>query len=230
MSERVWTWPVSQDSMPDMLKRLSGRFTPATVIDLGASDGRWSEMASEIWPEAKFLLIEANPAHAPIYADFAARRPDVASRFHYLTAMAGGEPGSAAVAFNTVDAYQGLVAVGPGDAIPVTTIDAEVKRLGLAAPYLIKFDTHGREHDILRGAITTLRNTGAMVIEVYTWALGPASMRMTDLCGAIDIAHGFLPSDWCEPMRRPIDGRMHQADMLFEPSSVAGMDAARFDR
>jgi len=35
----------------------------ATIIDVGASNGVWSEIALRHWPQAHDLLIEANPVH-----------------------------------------------------------------------------------------------------------------------------------------------------------------------
>lgn len=33
-------------------------YIPGTIIDIGASDGRWSQMAFTIFPEPKYLLFE----------------------------------------------------------------------------------------------------------------------------------------------------------------------------
>ena len=108
--------------------------------------------------------------------------------------------------------------------VPVSTIDREIQQIGLPGPYLVKLDTHGREHRILAGARETLKQAGGLIIEVYTWPQGPNSMRMAELIPVIELAHGFLPSDLCEPLRRPYDGRLVQCDMLFEPRTAAGMN------
>lgn len=64
----------------------------------------------------------------------------------------------------------------------------------------------------------TLKSTGAIVAEVYTWSQGGNSMRAAELIPHIEREHGFLPSDLCEPLRRPLDGRLVQVDLLLEPA------------
>ena len=48
---------------PAALARIAARDTEIrTVIDVGASDGRWSLQAEPVWPDARFHLVEANPS------------------------------------------------------------------------------------------------------------------------------------------------------------------------
>jgi hypothetical protein len=42
----------------------------ATIVDVGASDGRWSDLATRYFPSARYLLIEANSVHEPGLRDF----------------------------------------------------------------------------------------------------------------------------------------------------------------
>ena len=219
---------MDDNTFPAMLARLAARFTPATVIDVGASDGQWSRMALGAWPAANLLLFEPNPVYADALAAMESSGAHVARAL--ACAQASGEK-TLRMAFDKP--YQGVYelddadhAAGAAEVVTasVATIDHEVEWRKLPGPYLIKLDTHGREHDILAGARETLKNAGALVIEVYTWSQGPTSMRLAELMPVIELAHGFLPSDLCEPLRRPYDGRMVQYDMLFEPKTAAGMN------
>lgn len=217
-----------QDTFPAMLSRLAARFAPATIIDVGASDGRWSRMAHEVWPASTMVLFEPNPVYQ---TELAQMEHEGA---HVARALCCAQPnGKTTVRMNFSKPFQGVYELGDQMheagapevvTVPMSTIDAEVARLGLPGPFLIKLDTHGREPEILAGARETLKNTGALIIEVYTWSQGPNSMRMADLVPAIEMAHGFLPSDLCEPLRRPYDGRMVQYDLMLEPKTATGMD------
>src|SRR5260370_8452648 len=40
-------------------------FTPATIYDIGAYRGGWTKLAQEVFPDAAFVLFEANADHAP---------------------------------------------------------------------------------------------------------------------------------------------------------------------
>ena len=57
--------PVQQPEMFTRLERLRDAldFKPRCVIDVGANVGRWTERASAIWPDASFLMVEANDMH-----------------------------------------------------------------------------------------------------------------------------------------------------------------------
>src|SRR5689334_16483503 len=44
-------------------------FAPQTIVDIGAHVGGWSWLASQIFPLAKFFMIEANPDHEAALKD-----------------------------------------------------------------------------------------------------------------------------------------------------------------
>ena len=43
----------------------SNGFSPRTVIDVGAWIGDWTEHVHPIFPDAQFLMVEANPGKQP---------------------------------------------------------------------------------------------------------------------------------------------------------------------
>lgn len=218
-----------EDVFLPMLQRLAERTPIATIIDVGASDGRWSEMARKVWPEAALILLEPNPVHFPAMRERLARIGGVAEHMPFLV---GGTEGSERVRFNSADPFQAADPDDAGAEVPRCTIDMEALAFGIekpafCPPYLIKLDCHGREHEILAGARGALKHTAALVVEVYTRSLGPNSLELADLLPIIK-AHGFAPTDLCDPMIRPLDGRMSQVDMLFERIDAPGMDRGGF--
>lgn len=191
----------------------AGSIHVASVIDVGASDGMWSRLAREIWPSARYLLIEAQPVH---------RAALEKGEFDYVLAAAGDGPGT--THFNAEDPFGGWAhqqATGLNDiVVPMTTIDIEVAQRGLVGPFLIKLDTHGFEREILDGAAATIRDASLLVIEAYNFELRPGSLRFHELCGLLESA-GFRPVDLADPMHRPYDGSFWQVDMIFARSSEA---------
>ncbi len=189
------------------LARAAARHEIATIIDVGASDGSWSRVARRHWPAARFLLIEALPYHEPALR---------ASGFDYVIAAAGDALGE--ITFNSPEPYGGAAShstIGAGDVtVPMTTIDAEVSRRGLPAPYLIKLDTHGFEPEIVAGAAATLTAAELLVIEAYNFELRPGVPRFHELC-ALLAAKGFRVLDLLDPMHRPSDGVLWQMDLVF---------------
>jgi FkbM family methyltransferase len=66
-----------------------------------------------------------------------------------------------------------------------TTIDAEVARLGLAPPRLIKIDTEGAEHRVLAGAIKLLMEFEIpyIITELHQFGLAQMGSSQTELRG-----------------------------------------------
>ncbi len=183
----------------------------STVIDVGASDGRWSEMIRPYYPQARYMLIEANAIHEPGLKQYKQRHPTD----DYVLAAAGDYEGE--IYFNMDDPFGGVASHEdrPGyKSLPVTTIDTQVHKRNLQPPFLIKLDTHGFEVPILEGATKTLAETNMLVIEVYNFQIEPASLRFHEMCSFME-AKGFRPVDLISPLYRPKDDALWQFDLLF---------------
>jgi len=214
----------SDGTMSAMLARLAKRCTPASIVDVGASNGSWSTTALLHWPAAKTLLIEADLRHWSALDAFA---ESVGS--HAVHAMAGDHVGTGHFA-STSDPYGGQGSDHPRvdtREAPCTTVDHEVARLGLPAPYLLKLDTHGYERQIMAGAQWVLAGAVALVIEAYTCTLQPGAWRFWELCQYLE-GFGFVPTDVADVMRRPLDGRWWQCDMAWERASAPHVGEGRY--
>lgn len=194
--------------------RLRGESLFNTVIDVGASDGRWSQSVLTRFPAARCLLIEAQPVHEADLKAFCARHPTA----RYVLAAAGEAEGF--VHFDAADPFGGAVTDGPaaGPAsirAAVTTIDRQVRDTGLPPPYLIKLDVHGYELPILKGAAQVLAQASVCVIECYNFPMAMAgSLRFPELCLHLE-SLGFRCADLYDPMFRPADQLFWQVDFVF---------------
>jgi FkbM family methyltransferase len=200
-------------TMDAALARAGGRIEVGTVIDVGASDGRWSREAMRHFPRARYLLVEAQEdAHGDALRRFAADHRGV----EIAMAAAGDREGT--VTFDVSSPFGGGVAParrdGGGSIVPMTTVDLEVKRRDLPPPYLLKLDTHGFEIPILDGASGTLAAASLLVIEAYNFDLGNGGVRFPELCRDLEL-RGFRPADLADPMWRPGDGFLWQMDLFF---------------
>ena len=134
----------------------------ATVIDLGAARGEWSKMARTVWPEAKCHLIEANHHWE---RDLHQLSADPA--YSYVIAAAGPAKGVGHFQFSP-DPFGGA-GTSEGDPkgvrVPQVSVDSECAEKGLAAPFLLKFDTHGFEREIIKGCTEVLKSTSLICIE-----------------------------------------------------------------
>lgn len=203
-------------SLRAALKRCTGRgLHIETIIDVGASDGRWSLVAREAFPKAFCLLIEAQDGHRKALQCIKERE----SRFDYVIAAAGDRKGTSF--FSADDLFGGLASATPvGNqciSVPMVTVDEEVSNRGLTPPFLLKLDTHGFEIPILEGANNTLAAASLVVIETYNFKLTSESLKFHEMCIFME-SKGFSCVDLIQPMHRPGDKAFWQMDLVFIPS------------
>lgn len=210
---------ISRDtlSLHAALKRCKGRgLQVRTIIDVGASDGRWSLAARKSFPQAFCLLVEAQEDHRKSLEKVKARM----SGFDFVIAAAGDRQGT--VFFDAEDLFGGLASLTPvGNrciSVPMVTIDGEVARRNLSPPYLLKLDTHGFELPILHGAKNTLAAASLVVIETYNFKLTHDSLKFHEMCSFME-KNGFSCIDLANPMYRPGDQAFWQVDLFFIPSN-----------
>jgi FkbM family methyltransferase len=199
--------------MLSLLARLKSRGVHVgTIIDVGASDGRWTSEAMEQFPGAHYLLFEAQPVHFPALDAFASKHKSV----HVSKAAASDQAGY--VHFDAEDPFGGQVIAGAIDGkvikVPATTIDEEVTKRELPAPFFVKLDTHGHEVKILEGAKQTLSRACAVLLECYNFRLCDGCLLIHETCSLMEKG-GFRLADMADPLWRPKDQMLWQLDMLF---------------
>jgi FkbM family methyltransferase len=204
-------------TMDAALGRMAGRVDVRTVIDVGASDGRWTLAAMRHFPRARYLLVEAQEAaHGEALRKLAGRDP----RVEIALAAAGEREGEAH--FDASSPLGGAVRIAATSeqdiVVPVTTIDDEVRRRRMEPPYLVKLDTHGHEVAILEGARQTLAAVSLLVVEAYNFDIGGGALRFPQMCRYLE-ERGFRCADLADPMWRPGDEFLWQMDLFFVPGA-----------
>jgi len=204
-----------ETSLQPALGRIKSRgLNVETVIDVGASDGRWSEVVMNYYPQAKYFLVEAQDVHLEKLRSFKEKNKNV----DFVLAAAGAEAGE--VYFDASDPFGGVASDDPIEGaqkvirVPVTTIDEEVKKRDLAPPCLIKLDTHGFELPILCGAESTLSEASVVIIEVYNFVIANGAIRFHEMISFME-ERGFRVAGMCDPIFRRLDGVLWQLDLVF---------------
>jgi FkbM family methyltransferase len=212
--ELIRTHDPRRPTMEGALERSAQRgCVVTTVIDVGASDGRWSALAAQAFPKAHLFLVEAQPVHEPALKTFCDADPNHRS---FLLAAAGNVDGK--THFDAEDPFGGVAtseALGSADiVVPMVSLDNEVKRRGLQPPFLLKLDTHGFEVPILEGFSSSLKLASLLVIEAYNYPIAKDSLLFFELCTFLH-KRGFRPVDLVDvDLRHPGDA-LWQMDLFF---------------
>jgi len=197
----------------NVLKNLIQRGINAnTVIDIGASDGRWSNNIINIFPQSKFFLVEANNVHKKGLDDFKKQNKNV----EYIIAAAGDELGY--IYFDNTDPFGGLAMhekpEGNFISVPVVTVDHCISKNELSGPFLLKLDTHGFEIPILNGASKMLKDTSIIIIEAYNFKIAKDSLLFWEMCEYME-KKGFRCCGIIDVSYRPKDKFLWQMDLVF---------------
>jgi len=197
---------------PVALRRIASRgLEVGSVIDIGASNGAWSRTAMAFFPKAQYLLIEAQRVHEPHLKAFTSRHANT----QYVLKAAGEKPGS--IFFDASDPFAGQARTEAADGlveIPVTSVDHEISARSLKGPYLLKFDVHGFELPILRGAQQAMARASLLVMECYNFEIAPEMLLFYDMCRYMH-ERGFKVADISEPLWRDRDKAFWQMDFFF---------------
>lgn len=188
-----------------------------TVIDVGASDGRWSRVARRILPPAHYFMVEARSEHESGLAKTAAQ-----ADFSYEICAAGNRDGE--IHFDATDLWGGQasdIAYEKNDiVVPVRRLDGLVAERRLEGPFALKLDTHGYELQIFEGAREILAQARLLIVECYNFRLTPQSLLAHEMCAWLG-ERGFRCIDLCDPLYRARDGALWQMDLFFVPASDA---------
>lgn len=185
-----------------------------TIVDIGASDGKWSLNAERFFKDAQFMLIEPLIEHKEKLTKICDER----SNYSFKSAIASDTDRQKDILFVTPDLDGSTVGSHP-NGVPREVATATIDRVLMEANLqntnsLLKFDTHGHELPILLGCKHTLDNTVAIIMELYNFQLTDSSLRMEEMIADLN-AKGFRLAYISDPTFRRYDGTFWQLDALF---------------
>jgi FkbM family methyltransferase len=193
-------------------------FRPAGAVDIGAYKGEWTVMARGIFPEARFLMLEAQESQREILEQVKAQS---GSSVDYRIALLGAEnrdgvdfhqydiaPTGASVLVAQAGAAARLVKCR------MESLDTILRREGFRRPELIKIDVQGYELEVLKGGSEALAAAESVVMEVSLLELYKGNPLMHEVIAFMH-ERGFQCYDIPTLMRRPADHTLWQVDMIF---------------
>jgi FkbM family methyltransferase len=146
-------------------------FSPASVVDVGGSDGSWTRRIANLFPEAKTSIFEPLVDYVPKFQEglesLTSANPNVSV---YKVAM-GDKSGKRPMPLNINPVLSScLPPVGNCTyttcvQVPVLTLDVAVRKYQIPPPTFLKISVNGFELQVLEGANETLGSVEVLFIE-----------------------------------------------------------------
>jgi FkbM family methyltransferase len=195
-------------------------YEPALVVDVGANHGQFYRLIRPIFPDARYHLIEPQPACANSLRQLA----NAGSRVQYH-AIALTERGIASVRLlgggvsgGSTGAYVAMSGESAPDEIevPATSLDELwLQRIEDGPRALMKLDVESHELSVLSGSVATLRRIEVVLVEVSFFDIEnrgtPGVLALAEYLQK----HEFALYDIASLAGRPRDMRLRMGDLIF---------------
>jgi FkbM family methyltransferase len=208
------------DAMETALRELQGNgYRPRVVIDAGANRGQWFGLASAIFRDSEFHVIEPQAECWPALDAAASARGRTSVHRTVVSA-----PGITSVRMHRGgdQVSTGAFVIAAPDEFPTdlqspaTTLDElMLARVQAADRALLKLDLEGHEIEALRGAAGLLERVEAIVCEVSFFDVNDSGRpRFGEVLTFLE-ARGFMLFDFASLHARQSDRRLWLGDAVF---------------
>lgn len=202
--------------VPDMewsLKNLkSNGFNPSAILDIGAFEGEWTKMCSGIFPDANYLMFEAQETKLSKLKGLKSNKID------YHIGLLGPESNTKSKFYINETVSSALPETEKSNQdfaeIQMYTVDEVVQLKGLFKVDFIKLDVQGFELEVLKGASNTLSNAEVVLMEVSLIEINKGAPLIHEVMSFMS-NKGYVCYDICSIVRRPLDKALWQTDLIF---------------
>jgi FkbM family methyltransferase len=186
-------------------------YVPEVVYDIGAADGAWTRSVQRVWPDARFICFEPLVEWSNSMTSLAEESPGKVEFHQVGVADADTELplGITESLYDSSFAYGGRTS----RTVTVSKLDTLVQR-GLSLPNFVKIDVQGFERRVIEGGKETIAHADLVLMEC-TFMPFCGEMVTLDESIALMSNIGFVPYEFVDFLRRPLDGAMGQCDILF---------------
>jgi FkbM family methyltransferase len=186
-------------------------YAPKVVYDIGAADGAWTRQALEYWPKSTYICFEPLQERKN---ELDALKISLPEQIIIEACGLGDADGELSIGvtdflYDSSFAYAGT----SSRTVPVRRLDSLIKT-GTPLPSFIKIDVQGFEKRVLDGGQEAIRNADLILMECTFFPFCD-DMRTLDLTIAYMSTNNFIPYEFVDYLRRPLDGAMGQCDILF---------------
>jgi len=203
----------SRDFLKERLNILRQQgFNPHTIYDIGAHKGLWTREVSTIFPQAQYILFEANHAHKAaleslsypvIYAVLGDCLKEVS---FYANNSTGDSMLKEQTSFYTDGNYREYKT-------HMVPLDALVDEYHLPVPDLVKIDVQGAELMVLSGGLKTISHAEIIILESNILQYNYQAPYMLETLRRLD-QWGYQLIDIIE-LHYLQTGELMQVDLMF---------------
>lgn len=202
---------------PAVMRRLEvmaeAGYEPSVILDVGAAHGRWTGDCMQIFPSARYVLVEPGPDYAAELQRLAEDR-----RVTYVPAAAGARRERRALLLpNEPEGGSFLPEAEGGERFFERSVEVDVVPLDevdLPGVSLLKLDVQGFELEVLRGAARVLSETEVVVCEVSFHPFQEGIPLAHEVVAAL-VDAGFALFDYGDEVRWSGSKLLAQLDLIF---------------
>jgi FkbM family methyltransferase len=187
-------------------------YAPQVIFDIGAADGQWARAALRTWPQCKVVCFEPLPQRK---SALEALQNDFPGRVEVFACGVGDADTSLSIGvtdslFDSSFAYSGKSSIS----LPVHRLDSLRAQGRIPDANFVKVDVQGFEKRVIDGGTDLIRRADFVLLECQFLPFC-ADMRTLDQTIGHMASLGFIPYEFVDLLRRPLDGAMGQCDILF---------------
>ena len=203
----------SEFGMDAALRGLRERgYYPPVVMDIGAAIGGWTKLASRYWPRSHFFCNEALEERRRDLEALARRGGTDITILMCGVADEDGvfKMGVTESLWDSSFAYEGKEA----RELRVFCLDTLLAEELIKPPSFLKLDVQGFETRIIRGGRAALKVCDVILMECAFYSFCSAMQTLDQTIGFM-ASHDYVPYEFVDLLRRPLDGAMGQCDLVF---------------
>ena len=212
--------------MQTTLRGLAHRkFSPKTILDIGASNGRWTRECIEYFPDSNYFLIEPMEEHHQALVALSKENPRISFE------IAAADTASGKIVELGISPDQAGSSLHqptlPTRKVPTVSLDQLFADGMFHQPDFIKLDIQGHEHAVLMGASEVLKNCRFVLSECIMHPYTKTMNLMGDIFALLAESE-FMPYEIVDIIRRQHSGAMSQCDILFVKKGDPLIDHCHF--
>ena len=187
-------------------------YSPKIIYDIGAANGVWARLALDVFPEAHLVCFE------PLIERVASLKQlesEYQGRVRFINFGVGDadielQIGVSETLFDSSFAYS----AENNRNVPVRTLETLLSTESIGLPSFIKIDVQGFEARVINGGKSAFSHADLVLMECQFLPFCQ-DMRTLDETVAHMASIDFIPYEFVDLLRRPLDNAMGQCDILF---------------